>query len=99
MKWTNDDVKLVEKLVEIKNKGLYASGAEVTEIYNRVLEKKVNPTNCGSCIRGRIQELENALNRFKQKLELNTPSEPKQENTEPLNEPKKTGRKKKNATE
>ena len=92
MKWTNDDVKLVEKLVEIKNKGLYASGAEVTEVYNRVLEKKVNPTNCGSCIRGRIQELENALNRFKKELEVNSTQEEKEEPTEQIT-PKKTRKK------
>lgn len=99
MKWTSDDIKLVEKLIEIKNKGLYASGAEVTAIYNRVLNKNVNVTNCGSCIRARIQELENALNRFKKELEVNSTSEEKEELTEQINEPKKTGRKKKNATE
>ena len=97
MNWTSDDIKLVEKLIEIKNKGLYASGAEVTAIYNRVLDKHANVTNCGACVRGRIQELENALNRFKQQLELNNTQEEKEELTEPLNEPKKTVRKKKNA--
>ena len=89
MKWTSDDIKLVEKLIEIKNKGLYASGAEVTAIYNRVLNKNVNVTSCGSCLRARIQELENALNRFKQQLEVNNTQEEKEEPTEPLNESKK----------
>lgn len=95
MNWTSDDIKLVEKLIEIKNKGLYASGADVTAIYNRVLDKHANVTNCGACVRGRIQELENALNRFKQQLEVNNTSEEKQENTEQIT-PKKT--RKKNAT-
>ena len=65
MKWTNDDVLLVEKLIEIKNRGYYCDGTQLTQVYNRVLEKRANPTNCGSCIRQRINELEEALNRFK----------------------------------
>ena len=38
----------------------------LTEVYNRVLNKNVNSTSCGSCLRGRISELEAALNRFKE---------------------------------
>ena len=64
--WTDEDVKLVEKFIELKNKGYYADGAQLTQIYNRVLNKRVNPTNCGSCIRQRIMELESALNHFKE---------------------------------
>ena len=66
MKWTSDDIKMVEKFIEIKNRGLYCDGGQLTEVYNRVLDRKVNPTNCGSCIRQRINELEAALNRFKE---------------------------------
>lgn len=69
MKWTNSDVELVEKFIQIKNKGYYCSGTELTTVYNRVLEKNVPPTNCGSCIRARITELENALNQFKKQME------------------------------
>lgn len=69
MNWTNDDILLVEKFIDIKNKGYYADGAQLTEVYNRVLDKRVSPTNCGSCIRGRISELEEALNRFKRMSE------------------------------
>ena len=65
MKWTSDDIKMVEKFIEIKNRGLYVDGGQLTEVYNRVLDRKVNPTNCGSCIRQRINELEAALNKFK----------------------------------
>jgi hypothetical protein len=65
MKWTSDDIKMVEKFIEIKNRGLYCDGGQLTEVYNRVLNRKVNPTNCGSCIRQRINELEAALNKFK----------------------------------
>lgn len=60
---------MVEKFIEIKNKGLYADGKQLTEVYNRVLDKRVNPTNCGSCIRQRVKELEDALNYFKRMSE------------------------------
>ena len=70
MKWTSDDVKMVEKFIEIKNKGYYCDGGQLTEVYNRVLEKSVPPTNCGSCMRARISELETALNQLKKTLEV-----------------------------
>ena len=63
--FSKEDIELVEKFINIKNKGFYADGGQVTALYNRVLHKNVNVTNCGTCIRGRIQEMENALNAFK----------------------------------
>ena len=66
MKFTKEDIERIEKFIDIKNRGYYADGSQVTEVYNRVLEKNVNVTNCGSCLRGRIQELEAALNHFKE---------------------------------
>ena len=65
MKWTDEDVKLVEKFIEIRNKGYYVDGGQLTQVYNRVLERNVQPTNCGSCLRQRVNELSDALERFK----------------------------------
>lgn len=80
MKWTSDDVKMVEKFIEIRDKGYYCDGTQLTEVYNRVLEKRVNPTNCGSCLRQRVNELADALAKFKRQLEKETPvEEPKEE--------------------
>lgn len=92
MNWTNEDVKLVEKFIEIRNKGFYADGGQLTEVYNRVLNKHLNPTNCGSCIRQRVNELEEALNRFKRSLELEKKEEPtpvKVEENKPVKSKKK----------
>lgn len=75
MKWNNEDIKMVEKFIEIKNKGYYVDGKQLTEVYNRVLEKNANVTNCGSCLRQRTQELENALNQFKRLSEASKPQE------------------------
>ena len=84
MNWTSEDVSMVEKFIEIKNKGYYCDGTQLTQVYNRVLGKSVAPTNCGSCIRGRINELEDALNRFKKlsetKTEVKVDNVPQEEN-------------------
>ena len=76
MNWNDEDIKLVEKFIDIRNKGYYADGTQLTQVYNRVLNKRVNPTNCGSCIRQRINELEEALNRFKRLSEASKQVEP-----------------------
>jgi hypothetical protein len=60
--WTDEDVKMVEKFIEIKNKGYYCDGKQLTDYYNRLLNKRVNVTQCGSCLRQRVGELEGALN-------------------------------------
>lgn len=89
---TNEDVKLIEKFIDIRNRGYYADGRQLTEIYNRVLNKKATPTNCGSCIRQRVNELEVALKRFKSEIELEKKNE---EEIKEVEEPKKVGRPKK----
>lgn len=80
MKWNNEDVKLVEKFIEIRNRGYYADSAQLNDVYNRVLEKNVAPTSCGSCMRTRISELETALNQFKKTLEVKEEEQPKKTN-------------------
>lgn len=79
--FTNEDVKYVEKAVEIKNRGFYIDGAELTTVYNRVLHKNATPTSCGSCLRQRVGELEQALNHFKSKIASESVSEPQVDNT------------------
>lgn len=100
MKWTDKNVKLVEKFIDIRNRGLYCSGEQLTSVYNEVFEKNVHVTNCGTCMRGRISELEKALNKFKKQMELenkaqealkqevvnDTPQDVKEADTEQINE-------------
>ena len=76
MKWNKEDIEMVEKFIDIRNKGFYCDGAQLTEVYNRVLEKHVNVTNCGSCLRQRVNELAEALERFKKLSEASKPDEP-----------------------
>ena len=63
--FNNEDIKKVERFIEIKNKGMYCDGAQITDLYNRVLGKRAPVTNCGSCLRARVSELETALNHYK----------------------------------
>ena len=60
----------MEKFIKIRNRGMYADGAQLTSVYNRVLEKNVHVTSCGSCLRQRVSELEKALNKFKEQIAL-----------------------------
>ena len=83
MKWNNEDVELVEKFIEIRNKGYYCDGAQLTAVYNRVLQKNVNVTNCGSCLRQRVNELADALDRFKKQIAI-------EEEQKKAEEPKET---------
>ena len=57
------DREKIRKFESIRQRGMYASGQEVTEVYNRVLNKRLPSTNCSSCIRQRIQEMVTALNK------------------------------------
>ena len=90
--FTKEDIELVEKFIEIKNRGMYCNSAELTNAYNRILHKSVNNTSCGSCLRQRTQELEDALNRFKR---LSDASKQEEVNNAPQEtKPVKTKRKK-----
>lgn len=83
MNWTSEDIAFVEKAIEIRNKGYYIDGGQLTEVYNRVLGKRVTPTQCGSCLRQRVNELEGALAQFKK---LNEKVEETKEETKPEQE-------------
>ena len=101
MIFTEEDKLTVKKFIDIKNKGYYVNGTVLTNLYNKILGKNVSPTNCGSCLRNRVTELENALRHWeaneakeaakkaeeeaKNAVEENAPEEA--ENNEADNEP------------
>lgn len=64
MIFTEEDKVTVKKFIDIKNKGYYVNGTVLTNLYNKILGKHVNPTNCGACLRSRVTELENALRQW-----------------------------------
>lgn len=99
----DNDINLIEKFISIRNRGLFCDGGQVTSVYNRVLNKNLRPSNCSSCIRQRINELEVALREFKKAQDAikqdelnNVPMEENNATIEDENKPvKKAGRPKK----
>lgn len=91
---TNEDVEQIKKFKQIRDKGYYVSGADVTKVYNRVLHQNVEVTNCSSCIRRRIGELVHVMDTFLKQMELSgcTTAEEEIKEEKPK---KKVGRKKK----
>lgn len=92
MEWTKEDIEKVESFIKLKQGGYYCDGKQLTEVYNRLLNKKAPVTNCGSCIRQRISELEDALRKYKASETLkedkvdNSPQEENKAHVEPANE-------------
>lgn len=64
--FTEEDIKFVKKAIEIRDKGYYIQSQTLTNYYNKILGKNVKNTNCSSCCRGRITELQNALRQWEQ---------------------------------
>lgn len=96
-----DDVVKIKKFIEIRNRGYYCSGQDVTDVYNRVLNKNLRPSNCSSCIRQRINELEVVLKAYEKAqerlktVELDTTKEDENKATEEAeNKPKGRPKKK-----
>jgi len=67
---TNEQIEQIKQYDEKMRHGYTVNGGAVTQLYNEVLGKNVAPTNCGSCIRRRIQEMTTAMYEFLEKQEL-----------------------------
>jgi hypothetical protein len=67
--WDSIDIKNFEKFKEIVSKGSRINGTEITELYNKIFNKKLAPTNCSSCISLRYKELRISYENFKKELE------------------------------
>lgn len=76
--WSEEDKELFKRMISAVKKGYYLSGKEITNLYNRVLEKALKPTNCASCIRQRYNELRKwyDINEKANNTTINTTEEP-----------------------
>lgn len=96
MIFTEKNKEAVKKFIQIRNRGYYCSGEQVTKVYNEVFGQNKPNTNCSSCLRQRISELEKALKQWEeqeakeaQKKALEALKEAETNNTqEPLKEAK-----------
>ena len=85
---TSDDIKLIENFQKIMEDGYDVASEDVTSAYNPTLSANVPPTNCGSCIRRRVNELVMEKDKFKARIkaeEAKTDKTPKKRNTRKKN--------------
>lgn len=68
MNWNSENFLAFQKMQELANKKYRLNGVEVTNLYNSVLNKKVTPTNCSSCINQRYIELKKSYTNFQKQL-------------------------------
>lgn len=111
MIFTEKNKEAVKKFIQIRNRGYYCSGEQVTKVYNEVFGQNKPNTNCSSCLRQRISELEKALRQWEEQerkeaekkaqeaLKEEDPTPIKEEAKEEPTEPKKRGRKPKKEKE
>lgn len=62
---TKEDRELIEELFNKFNKGERIKSQVLTDLYNRVTGKNLNNTSCGSCLRQRLFEVVDILNKAK----------------------------------
>lgn len=62
---TKEDRELIEELFNKFNKGERIKSQVLTDLYNRVTGKRVNNVSCGSCLRQRLFEVVDILNKAK----------------------------------
>lgn len=87
---TKEQIEQIKDYDEKMRHGYTVNGGAVTALYNEVLNKNVAPTNCGSCIRRRIQEMTTAMNVYLEEEANKAAEEPKQED-KPKRKSKKNG--------
>lgn len=65
---SSEDAEFIEFAYKLCNSAKYPSFTKVTEVYNRVYNKQLSSTSCGACIRQRILELKNTLDKLNEEI-------------------------------
>ena len=65
---SSEDAEFIEFAFSLVNSAKYPSFTKVTEVYNRVYNKQLSSTSCGACIRQRILELKNTLDKLNEEI-------------------------------
>jgi len=66
---TAEQIEAIKDYEMKLNHGYAVRGSEVTALYNEVLNKNVASTNCGSCLRRRVQEMVAAMHKYLDELQ------------------------------
>lgn len=54
---TEEDIQHIIRMHDARQRGSYYTSEIVTNIYNKMFNSNANNTNCGSCIRRRIDAI------------------------------------------
>ena len=65
---SSEDAEFIEFAYSLINSAKFPSFTKVTEVYNRVYNKQLSSTSCGSCIRQRILELKATLDKLNEEI-------------------------------
>ena len=65
---SSEDAEFIEFAYSLINSARYPSFTKVTEVYNRVYNKQLSSTSCGACVRQRILELKNTLDKLNEEI-------------------------------
>ena len=65
---SSEDAEFIEFAYNLVNSAKFPSFTKVTEVYNRVFNKQLSSTSCGSCIRQRVLELKNTLDKLNEEI-------------------------------
>lgn len=67
---TKEQIEKIEQLSYARQRNLRVNAKEVTMFYNELFApRKVTVTTCATCIRRRIQEMENLLKKYREEQE------------------------------
>ena len=65
---SSEDAEFIEFAFSLINSAKFPSFTKVTEVYNRVYNKQLSSTSCAQCIRQRILELKNTLDKLNEEI-------------------------------
>ena len=65
---SSEDAEFIEFAYSLVNSAKYPSFTKVTEVYNRVYNKQLSSTSCAQCIRQRVLELKNTLDKLNEEI-------------------------------
>ena len=60
----SEDIRKMDTMAAIVKRGRYLSGADVTELHNKIFNRNLKTTNCATCIKNRWQDLAKAYKIF-----------------------------------
>ena len=68
IKISSEDAEFIEFAYNLVNSAKYPSFTKTTDVYNRVFNKQLSSTRCAQCIRQRILELKNTLDKLNEEI-------------------------------